>query len=131
MRREAIKFIGDLAWFSSSKTKGKYSSPRAALVDHIRYITRPDECVLKWNLDEKDWGRRADSLLSKNARSRIASKVTFALPNDLSPAEGAELLREFLTKQKIFRVVKTKTVVDEATGKKKRVRERIPVKLSE
>jgi len=115
---EAIKFIGDLRWFSSSSTKGKYSSPRAALVDHIRYITRPQECVLKWNLDEKDWRWRADSLLSKNVRSRIASKVVFALPNCLNAAEGAELLKEFLTKQEIFRTVKTRTVLDEATGKK-------------
>jgi len=130
MRKESIKFIGDLAWFSSKRTKGKYSSPRAALVDHIRYITRPEECVLQHNLSLEDWGRRADSLLARNSRSRIASKVVFALPNCLSAAEGAELLREFLTKEAIFRTVRTRTVVDE-TGKKKRVRERIPVKLSE
>jgi len=100
------------------------------LKEHIRYITRKDECVYKHNLSLSDWGRRADSLLAKNSRSRIASKVVFALPNCLSAAEGAELLKEFLTKEQIFRVVKTKTIVDE-TGKKKRIRERIPVRLSE
>jgi len=101
------------------------------LKEHIRYITRKDECVYKHNLSLSDWGRRADELLSKNSRSRIASKAVFALPNSLSVSEGAELLKEFLTKEEIFRVVKTKTVVDEATGKKKRIRERVPVRLSE
>jgi len=119
MSKQTAKFIGDLSWFSASKTKGRYSSPREALKAHLDYITRPSECVVSWNLKKEDWLRRADTLLEKSTRSRIASKIVFALPNDLSPSEGLALLREFLTSREIFFY---KQRVD---GKTKRV----PVKL--
>jgi len=100
--KETAKFIGNLSWFSASKTRGRYSSPREALKAHLDYITRPSECVVSWNLKKEEWLRRADYLLSENARSRIASKIVFALPNDLSAQEGLTLLKEFLTSQEIF-----------------------------
>jgi len=102
MSKQTAKFIGDLAWFSASKTRGKYSSPKEALRAHLDYILRPSECVLAWNLDRAEWLRRADTLLEKSTRSRIASKIVFALPNDLSPSEGLALLKEFLTSREIF-----------------------------
>jgi len=119
--KETAKFIGDLSWFSASKTRGRYSSPREALKAHLDYILRPEECALSYNLDKAEWLRRAESLLEKNTRSRIAAKQVFALPNDLSPGEGLALLKEFLTSREIF-FYKVRE-----DGKTKRV----PVRLSE
>jgi len=121
MAKETAKFIGDLSWFSASKTRGKYGSPREALRAHLDYVTRPEECVVSWNLRKDDWLRRADSLLERSTRSRVAAKQVYALPNDLSPSEGLVLLREFLTSREIF-FYKVRE-----DGKTKRV----PVRLSE
>jgi len=103
---KTIAYQSSLDWFSSRKTRGKYSSPREALREHIRYITRPSECALSWNLKLDDWLRRADVYLSQRRDARIAGKRIFALPNNLSPGEGLALLKEFLTTRELFSIRK-------------------------
>jgi len=101
---KTIAYQSSLDWFSSRKTRGKYSSPKEALREHIQYITRPSECALSWNLKLDDWLRRADSYLSQRRDARIAGKRIFALPNNLNPGEGLNLLKEFLTTRELFSI---------------------------
>jgi len=110
VKKETAKYIGDFVWFSSKNTKGKYASPVIALKYYIKYLSRKDECIYKYNLDLKKWEQRSEQLLTHNPKSRIASKIVFALSNDLLPIEGAELLKEFLTLTRILSIVQTKTV---------------------
>ena len=103
---KTIAYQSDLSWFSAKKTRGRYSSPREALREHIQYITRPSECALSHNLKLSDWLRRADSYLAQRKDARIAGKRIFALPNSLSPGEGLNLLKEFLTTRELFSIRK-------------------------
>jgi len=102
--KQTIAVHTDLSWFSKRATGGKYASAKEALAAHIDYILRKEECVYSFNLDKKDWLKRADEYVQKRADSKIAGKKMFVLPRGLSTKEQAQLIKEFLTQNELFSV---------------------------
>ena len=115
---KAISYISDIRWFSAKHTKGKYKSVWDALRAHISYIarkSRKEEHVITHNLSPGRWEEICEKALARNCRARVACKLTFALPNTLTPVEGLKLVQDFLTREQIFKSrvwdpVKKKTI---------------------
>jgi len=102
--KRTIAVHTNLAWFSKRATKGRYTSAKEALAAHISYVLREEECVYSFNLDKKDWLKRADEYVQKRADSKIAGKKMFVLPRGLSTKEQALLIKEFLTSEELFSI---------------------------
>ena len=65
---------------------------------HIRYIAneKRDDLLYAEGLDQKKWKEIADNETSRRWDSRVAGKVTFALPNELGTEEAKSFIREFI-----------------------------------
>jgi len=96
-----IRYFGDIGWFSQRKTSPSYGSVGKALSAHIRYIAndkRPD-LIYSEGLSKEEWQKVVEEETSKRWDARVAGKVIFALPNDLSLEQAKSLIREFVSRE--------------------------------
>ena len=96
-----IRYFGDIVWFSQKKTAPSYGSVGKALRAHIRYISneKRDDLIYAEGLDKEKWMRITEEETSKRWDARVAGKVIFALPNELSLEKAKSLIREFVSKE--------------------------------
>ena len=98
MVKLSYRYFGDITWFSQRKTPASYGSVGRALSMHILYIAneKREDLLYTEGLDQKKWKEIVQSETSRRWDSRVAGKVTFALPNELGIEEAKAFIREFI-----------------------------------